>query len=179
MNEVTVDELFERAYREKVQIIDVREPMEYANGRVPKSRLIPLGQIESRLEEIDQEEAIFVICRSGNRSSEAHSKLLALGFEDVTNVKGGFVSWRQNSYPFEKDLDAPWDIERQVRLVAGLLILIGFVLSVLVHPYLIGVSVFIGVGLTFSALTNTCTMGMILMKMPWNRVPVETLSDTV
>lgn len=92
-----------------------------------------------------------------------------LGYKNVVNVKGGFNAWKSEDLPFERDEKAPWDLERQVRFVAGVLILIGFALSILVHPYLIGISVFIGAGLTFSALTNTCTMGMILSKMPWNR----------
>jgi len=94
-----------------------------------------------------------------------------LGFENVINVKGGFTAWKKEDLPFEKDEKAPWDLERQVRFVAGLLTLIGVTLAIFVHPYFIGLAAFIGAGLTFSALTNTCTMGMILSKMPWNKGP--------
>ena len=111
------------------------------------------------------------MCRSGSRSAQAQKKLKDLGFENVINVKGGFNAWKSEELPFEQDEKAPWDLERQVRFVAGLLTLVGVLLAIFVHPYFIGLAGFIGVGLTFSALTNTCTMGMILAKMPWNKVP--------
>jgi len=170
MNECTVETLREEIGDTNSIVVDVREPVEFAGGRIANSKLIPLGQITQRISELDGDSNIYLICRTGNRSGKAQKILTALGFDNTTNVKGGFNAWKAAEYPFEQDDKAPWDIERQVRFVAGLLILTGFALSVLIHPYLIGLSVFVGAGLTFSALTNTCTMGMILMKMPWNRV---------
>jgi len=171
MRECTVFTLNEELKKGNGMLLDVREYAEYAGGRVMGAELLPLGEIETRHKEIDTSKPIYVMCRSGNRSTQAQAKLKKLGFENVTNVKGGFTAWKKENLPFEKDEKAPWDLERQVRFVAGMLVLIGFVLSLLVHPYLIGVSVFIGAGLVFSAATNTCTMGMILAKMPWNRMP--------
>lgn len=170
MKEVNANELRSRLKQEDAVLIDVREPMEYASGRINGSKLIPLGQIEDRVEEIDRQKDVYVLCRTGNRSGKAQKKLEGLGFENVTNVTGGFESWKRADFPYDRDQKAPWDIERQVRFTAGLLVLTGFLLSVFVHPYLIGISVFVGAGLVFSALTNTCTMGLILMKLPWNRV---------
>ncbi len=150
-------------------LIDVREYAEFAGGRVKGAKLIPLGEIEKRHTELDRAQLIYVMCRSGNRSAQAQKKLKNLGFENVVNVVGGFEAWKKADLPFEKDENAPWALERQVRFVAGMFVLIGFLLSISVHPYFIGISVFIGAGLTFSAVTDTCTMGMILAKMPWNR----------
>ena len=170
MKECNVNELNERMRDTNSVLVDVREPAEYAGGRVSGSVLIPLGSIEQRAAEIDKDKEVYVICRTGNRSAKAQAKLSRLGFGNVTNVAGGFQAWQKNGLAFDKDDKAPWDIERQVRFVAGLLVLTGFVLSVFVHPYLIGISAFIGAGLVFSSVTNTCTMGLILMKMPWNRI---------
>ncbi len=169
MNECTVLTLNEKLGNEEIELVDVREYAEFAGGRVSGAKLLPLGEIEKRHNEIDHSKPIYVICRTGNRSAQAQKKLHNLGFENVVNITGGFNAWKNENLPFEQNEKAPWDLERQVRFVAGSLILIGFGLSLLVHPYLIGISVFIGAGLTFSALTNTCTMGMILSKMPWNR----------
>ena len=118
-------------------------------GGLLEQKLLPLGEIETRHAEIDRSKPIYVMCRSGNRSAQAQQKLKGLGFENVVNVKGGFNAWKNENLPFEQDEKAPWDLERQVRFVAGLFVLIGFALSLFVHQYLIGVSVFIGAGLVF------------------------------
>jgi hypothetical protein len=65
-----------------------------------------------------------------------------------------------------------WSLERQVRFTAGLLVLAGVALGIIVHPYLFAISAFVGAGLAFSAATDTCAMGMALARMPWNRGPV-------
>ena len=149
-------------------LIDVREYAEFSGGRVKGAKLIPLGDIEKRYVEIDRDKPTYLICRSGKRAAEAQRILFAHGFSDVRNVRGGFEAWKTAGFDYEKDENAPWALERQVRFVAGLFVLIGFVSS-FIHPYFIGISVFIGAGLTFSAVTDTCTMGMILAKMPWNK----------
>lgn len=169
MSECTVLTLNEKLGKEDLHLVDVREYAEYAGGRVEGARLLPLGELEKRHVELDHTKPVYVMCRTGNRSGRAQQKLRSLGFTNVINVAGGFEAWKKEDLPFEKDEKAPWDLERQVRFVAGLFVLIGFLLSVFVHPYLIGISAFIGAGLVFSAATNTCTMGLILAKMPWNR----------
>ena len=150
-------------------LIDVREYAEYAGGRVAQARLIPLGELERRAAEINRAHPVYVMCRTGRRSAEAQRKLLAQGFSDVRNVQGGFMAWEAAGFPVERDQSAPWALERQVRFMAGLLVLLGVLLSIFVHPWFIGVAGFIGAGLVFAAVTDSCAMGMLLAKMPWNR----------
>ena len=150
-------------------LIDVREYPEFAGGRVNGARLIPLGDIEKRYTEIDRDKTAYLICRSGKRGSAAQKKLLSLGFSDVRNVSGGFEAWKAAGFEFKKDAKAVWSLERQVRFAAGSLVVLGVVLSLLLHPYLIILSAFVGAGLVFAAATDTCTMAMILAKMPWNK----------
>ena len=169
MTECTVLTLNEKLENEDLHLVDVREYAEFAGGRVAGARLLPLGEIERRNAELDRSKPVYVMCRTGNRSAQAQKKLNALGFENVVNIAGGFEAWKKAGLPFERDEKAPWALERQVRFVAGLLVLIGILLSIFVHPYFIGLSGFIGAGLVFAAVTDTCTMGMILLKMPWNR----------
>ena len=111
------------------------------------------------------------MCRTGRRSAEAQKKLTARGFADVTNVAGGFEAWKKENLPFERDENAPWALERQVRFAAGLLVLTGVLSSVFVHPYFVWLSAFVGAGLVFAAVTDTCAMGLLLAKMPWNSQP--------
>lgn len=169
MSECTVLTLKEKLGNEDLHLVDVREYAEFAGGRVPGARLLPLGEIEKRHTELDHSKPVYVMCRSGNRSSQAQKKLNALGFTNVINVAGGFEAWKKANLPFESDENAPWALERQVRFVAGLLVFTGVLLSVLVHPYFVWLAGFVGAGLVFAAVTDTCAMGMLLLKMPWNR----------
>ena len=91
-----------------------------------------------------------------------------LGFTNVTQLTGGVMAWEQAGLPLEKEAHAPWSLERQVRLVAGLLTLLGLVLS-LVWPAAIVLAWFVPLGLVFAAVTDSCMMGMLLAKLPWNR----------
>ena len=170
MSECTVLTLNEKLGNEDLNLVDVREYAEFAGGRIEGAKLLPLGELEKRHSELDHSKPIYVMCRTGNRSGQAQKKLKNLGFENVINVSGGFEAWKKEDLPFERDEKAPWALERQVRFVAGMLVLIGFLLS-FIHPYFIGISAFVGAGLTFSAVTDTCTMGLILAKMPWNKMP--------
>lgn len=171
MSECTVLALKEKLEEGHGTLVDVREHAEFAGGRVSDAKLFPIGELESRHKELDHDKPIYVMCRTGRRSAEAQKKLRSMGFTNVINVVGGLEAWKQEQLPLERDEKAPWAIERQVRFAAGLFILIGVVLAVLVHPYLIGISAFVGAGLVFSAATDSCMMGLILMKMPWNRIP--------
>lgn len=69
-------------------------------------------------------------------------------------------------------------LERQVRIAAGLLVVLGTALGYFVHPYLLGLPAFVGAGLVFAGITDTCGMGMLLAKMPWNQVAAVTDSPS-
>ena len=177
MSECTVMTLRDELTSGEGTLVDVREHAEHAGGRISGAKLMPLSVLEARHKELDHTRPVYVMCRSGNRSAKAQKELRDLGFENVINVVGGFEAWKRHDLPFEADEHAPWDIERQVRFVAGLMILTGVLLAILVHPYFVGISAFVGAGLVFAAVTNTCTMGMILLKMPWNRTSTEPVSE--
>jgi rhodanese-related sulfurtransferase len=169
MIECTVLTLNEKLANEDLHLVDVREYAESAGGRVSGAKLLPLGELEKRQTELDHTKPVYVMCRTGRRSGEAQKKLKALGFTNVINVAGGFEAWKKENLPFERDENAPWSLERQVRFVAGLLVLTGVLLSIFVHPYFIGLSGFVGAGLTFAGATDWCGMGLLLAKMPWNK----------
>jgi rhodanese-related sulfurtransferase len=170
MDECTVLTLNEKLSTEKPQLVDVRERAEFAGGgRVAGAKSLPLGELEGRISELDRFRPIYVMCRTGRRSREAQQKLQKRGFTDVTNVAGGFEAWKKAGLPTERDANAPWALERQVRLAAGSLVLIGILASVLIHPYSVWLAGFVGAGLVVAAVTDTCAMAMLLAKMPWNR----------
>lgn len=169
MSECTVLGLKEQLGNGEIHLVDVREEMEFAGGRVAGASLLPLGELEKRHGELDHAKPIYVMCRTGRRSAEAQNKLKALGFTNVINVSGGIEAWKKEKLPVERDEHAPWTIERQVRFTAGLLVFTGVLLSIFVHQYFIALSGFVGFGLAFTATIDWCGMGLLIAKMPWNR----------
>jgi len=77
----------------RVQLIDVRSPAEYARGHIPKARLIPLGELESRGEELKKDRDIILYCQSSSRSRHGARILAKLGYENVFSMSGGIVRW--------------------------------------------------------------------------------------
>lgn len=172
MQTIDVKQLADKQANGRVDLIDVRMPTEYreihANGAVN----VPLDSLDPRAvaQSVngDSGKPIYVICKSGNRSTKAVQKFLDAGIENVVNVDGGTTEWVSAGLPVVRGKRAI-SLERQVRIVAGFLALLGAVLGYFVHPYFVGISGFVGAGLMFAGITDTCAMGMMLSKMPWNQ----------
>ena len=154
------------------QVIDVREFSEFHSERIADAQLMPLSNFEKHAEEIDHTKPVYLMCRSGNRAKQAAERLLSKGFTDIHVVEGGMAAWGGANLPIIKGESRVWSLERQVRFAAGLFVVTGLLLGFLVTPYLYLLSAFIGGGLMFSAATDTCAMGMVLARMPWNKGPV-------
>lgn len=155
----------------KVSLIDVRTPAEFREIHVPFAVNCSLDQItvaEVR-RRCDSTEPVYVICKSGSRGGQACQKLESSGLSNVINVEGGTAAWESAGLPVVRGKKTI-SLERQVRIAAGTLVLVGAALSFFVHPAWIGLSAFIGAGLIFAGVTDTCGMGMVLAKMPWNHV---------
>ncbi len=88
----------------------------------------------------------------------------------MVNVEGGTQAWDQAGLPVVRGQQA-MSLERQVRIAAGSLVVLGSALGAFVSPYWIGLAAFVGAGLVFAGITDTCGMGMLLARMPWNKVP--------
>lgn len=157
---------------EQVDLIDVRTPVEFREVHVHVARNVPLDQLdcEKLIGNRKEDSPLYVICRSGSRGKQACEKILAAGCANVINVEGGTLAWDQAGLPVIRGKKM-MSLERQVRIAAGFLVFTGAVLSILVHPYWIGLAAFVGAGLMFAGITDTCGMGMVLARMPWNQVP--------
>ncbi len=100
MQEIDIDQAA-AAFEQDVTVLDVREPEEYREGHVPGAVLIPTGQLADRMDELDRDRPVYVVCASGNRSSAMTELLTAAGF-DATNVAGGTSAWMRSGRPTEK-----------------------------------------------------------------------------
>lgn len=150
-------------------IIDVRTANEYRNERIDGTANVPLDEIERHVDNLRQYKHVYVHCASGGRSSQACQKLNTLGLDNIVNVQGGINAWKDAGFPVYRSTKYTLPIQQQVQIAAGSLVLLGVILSTLVHPLWLGLSAFVGAGLTFAGVTGTCTMGLILARMPWNR----------
>lgn len=150
------------------QIVDVREGGEFATERIAAARLIPLTSFAKRVGEIDRRRPVYLLCRTQNRSRRAADELMKRGYTDIGIVAGGITAWKAAGLPLVNGDRNIWSLERQVRFVAGLLVVVGSLLAILVNLYFIALPVFVGAGLVFSAATDTCGMAMILARLPWN-----------
>ncbi len=172
---ITPQELAQRRNQgQAIELIDVRTPVEFREVHVDFARNLPLDRLDSaalKSERAAAAEPLYMICRSGSRGRQACEKLSAAGL-DVVNVEGGTLAWVAAGLPVVRGQKAI-SLERQVRIAAGSLVLVGSVLALTVHPYFAGLAAFIGAGLVFAGITDTCGMGMLLARMPWNQVAAE------
>jgi len=150
-------------------IVDVRTPAEFETAHIAGAINLPLDQVDAHLSRIvaDAGGRMLLVCQSGNRATQACTKLAGAGLSDATVMTGGMGAWIAAGGPVQRGRQR-WSLERQVRLVAGLIVL----LAVLAGIWLPGaqyLAAAIGAGLTFAALTNTCAMGMLLSRLPYNR----------
>ncbi|BAY09350.1 rhodanese-like domain-containing protein [Calothrix sp. NIES-2098] len=147
--------------------IDVREPAEFAGEHIPGATLVSLSNFDPR--KIPQEGNIVLYCRSGNRSTMAAQKLFDAGFTKVTHLHGGISTWKEAGYPTTINQNAPISLLRQVQIVTGSSVFIGTVLGAFVSPWFLLLSGFMGAGLIYSGITDTCILGMMLAKLPYNQ----------
>ncbi|MEU5840727.1 rhodanese-like domain-containing protein [Rhodococcus sp. NPDC047139] len=152
-----------------VRIIDVRTPGEFESVHIPGAYNVPLDLLREHRDEFCAhfDENIVLVCRSGQRATQAEQTLRDAGLFNIHILDGGMLGWESAGLPVNRGAER-WDLERQVRLVAGSLVLSSILGSIAV-PKLKWLAAGIGGGLTFAALSNTCAMGMLLSKLPYNR----------
>lgn len=165
-------EAFHKLLRKKpsksVLFIDVRTPGEYKAEHIENVENYPLDEIKDSAKKLRKFKTVYVHCNSGNRSSRACAELEDLGLKNLVNVEGGMRAWKDKKYPSIKGKGSI-SIMRQVRITAGALVLIGILLAEYFHPSFVWLSAFVGAGLMYSGISDTCMMGMILSRMPWNK----------
>lgn len=151
-------------------VIDVRTAAEYEGEHISGSRLIPVDQIESRVNEVRAVPAPrLLLCRSGGRAAMAKKTLEKHHVAGLSVITGGIGAYVKAGGVTVKGRSRI-SLERQVRIAAGSLSLLGVLLGFFVHPGFLILSGFVGAGLIFAGVTDWCGMGMLLAKMPWNRV---------
>ena len=156
-------------------LIDVRSPAEFRAQHVAGARNVPLDQLAAetlatqlRQEGLQRGDELFLLCQGGQRARRAADQLQQL-LPGVQVIDGGTQACVACGLPTEQAQSNVIGIQRQVQISAGSLVLLGVILGTWLHPGWYGLAAFVGAGLTFAGLSNTCAMALLLARMPWNR----------
>ena len=155
--------------KQKVLLVDVREAGEHRREQIPGSILVPLSDFDPKKIPDETAKQLVLHCQTGIRSAQAAQKLFVAGHSQVTHLQGGLNAWKAAGNETIISRSAPISIMRQVQIVAGSLVLSGVLLGTFVSPIWYILSGFVGAGLTFAGITNTCAMGLLLAKLPYNQ----------
>jgi rhodanese-related sulfurtransferase len=150
-------------------VLDVRTPAEFESAHIPDSFNVPLDLLPKHREELSRRLGgpAVLVCRTGARARQAETLLREVDLLDLQVLDGGLAAWEKAGLPLKRGKHR-WDMFRQVRGIAGSLVLIG-ALGSLLWPPLIWLSIFVGGGLLFSAITDFCGMVKVLELLPYNR----------
>lgn len=155
--------------KEGWSLVDVRTPGEWNSIHATGSVNIPLDELsKSRIQAQTSYGKILLICQSGSRSRKACERLAEFESFEVASVAGGLNAWLSAALPVIRGRGV-MSIERQVRIGAGSLVVLGTIAGFMFHPAFSIIPFFTGVGLVFAGITDFCGMGLILARMPWNQ----------
>lgn len=155
----------------QVEVVDVRTPAEFEDAHISGAHNVPLDELEGRLDEVRDLVAkgreVVLLCRTQNRSGQAQARLQAAGLPELPIVVGGMQAWQAEGRPVVQAV-LRWDIDRQIKLVVGLLVLTSILAGLVWTPALL-LGGAVGTGAVYAAVSNTCTMAVWLSKLPYNR----------
>ena len=156
--------------RPETRLLDVRTPGEFDAEHIAGAYNVPLDTLGEHGPEIRAgvAEPVVLVCRSGQRARKAEESLKAAGMSNLHVLDGGMTAWVGAGQPVRRG--APrMSLERQVRIAAGALAATGGFLALFVNPLFAALPAFVGSGLVFAGVTDTCAMGMLIAKLPYNR----------
>ena len=182
MQTIDVKQLAQLQQSGQIDLVDVRTPVEFREVHAKGAQNVPLDRLNpnelAAARNGRSGEPLYLICKGGNRSAQACQKFIDAGIANVVSVEGGTTAWVNANLPVNRGKKAI-SLERQVRIAAGFLTLVGAALGFFVNIYFVGLSAFIGAGLMFAGITDTCGMAMMLAKMPWNQCDTASCSTPV
>ena len=156
--------------RPDARLLDVRTPGEFEAEHIAGAYNVPLDTLGEHGPEIRAGVAapVVLVCRSGQRARKAEEALKGAGMTNLHVLDGGMTAWIAAGQPVHRG--APrMSLERQVRIAAGTLAATGGFLALFADPLFAAIPAFVGSGLVFAGATDTCAMGMLIAKLPYNR----------
>ena len=153
-----------------LRLLDVRTPAEFETAHIPGAYNVPLDTLGEHAGEIRSvtNVPIVLVCQSGQRARKADDALRAFGMSNLHLLDGGVNAWMAAGLNVVRGT-ARVSLERQVRVAAGGMAAAGAALALLVNPLFAIIPAFVGSGLVFAGVTDTCAMGMMFARLPYNR----------
>ena len=152
-----------------IRVLDVRTGGEFDGVHIPGSFNVPLDTLGEHTQDLaDVEHPVVLVCKSGARAGQAHAKLTTAGKQRLHLLEGGMDAWEASGGDVVRGATDKWALDRQVRFLAGAIALVAILVSV-VAPRAKWLAGGVSFGLSFSAATNTCAMGNVLSKLPYNQ----------
>jgi rhodanese-related sulfurtransferase len=163
-----LQDLLER--RPDVRLLDVRSPGEYESAHIYGSYNVPLDTLAEHAPEICTQVAqpVVLVCQAGGRARKAEAALRAAGMPNLHVLEGGLNAWIGAGRLTNRGRERV-SLERQVRMVAGGVVALASVLALALHPLFALLPAAVGSGLVFAGVTDTCMLGMLLARLPYNR----------
>ncbi|AQT58998.1 rhodanese-like domain-containing protein [Cellvibrio sp. PSBB023] len=156
-------------------ILDVRTAAEVKAAGLPDCLHIPLHdltpeRLQAEIEKSGKNGAqVYLLCQGGKRAEMAADQLKGKFNAELVIIEGGMNAVKQSNIPLAEQGKNVIPLERQIRIVAGMLVITGAALGTWVNPAFYGLSAFVGAGLVFAGVTDICAMGMLIAKAPWNK----------
>lgn len=171
MNQINASKLKEllAQNQSEVELLDVRTSSEYTSAHVRGAINLTMGspELESYIKKQSEKNSpLYILCQGGGRASKVCDSFKGIN-KNLVLVEGGTKACISEGLPIVEGKGC-MSLERQVRIAAGSLVLLGVILSIYCCPTAIYLSGFVGAGLIFAGVTDTCGMAMMLAKMPWN-----------
>jgi rhodanese-related sulfurtransferase len=152
-------------------LVDVREADEHARERISGARHVALSRLDDTDLATHRGQTVIFHCRSGARTKSNSARLAAKAGDgcDAFIIEGGLDAWRKSGLPTAVDRHQPIELQRQVQIGAGGLVVVGTLLGLAASPWLFAVPLFVGMGLLFAGFTGLCGMARLLQRAPWNQ----------
>ena len=164
---ITAKEARKRLEEGSAVLVDIREPAEHAREKIPGAQSVPLSSFDAA--RLAGGKAVIFHCQSGNRTRTNADRLCVVEAPETYVLEGGLAGWKAAGHPTSLDRSKPIELQRQVQIAAGALIMLGLLLAVLASPWFALLSAFVGCGLMFAGITGWCGMAHLLALMPWNK----------
>lgn len=166
---ITPAEAHKRLTDGSAVLVDIREPTEHARESIPGARLAPLSEMKGGLPLTPGSKAVIFHCQGGRRTAENAAKLAQCNAAEIFLLEGGLSGWKSAGLKTALDRSKPIEMQRQVQIAAGSLVVLGLLLAALISPWFVVLSAFVGCGLIFAGVSGWCGMAHLLAVMPWNR----------
>ena len=161
------------------RILDVRTPSEFENAHISGAYNVPLDQLHEHAQEVRAANGpVVLVCQSGRRAQQADQLLRAAGMGNMHVLEGGMNAWIAAGHAVRR-VRARMSLERQVRIAAGAIVASASLAALLIEPLLAVIPALVGSGLVFAGITDTCMMGMLLAKLPYNRAAASCDTESI